>query len=76
MPCAHPLLKKSVACIRQNGLSGCAHPYPKRPFRTSVPEMTRACIRFQVTEDQHLDPIILNFGFNFWVFTKEDGPDH
>jgi len=38
--------------------------------------MTRACIRFQVTEDQHLDPIILNFGFNFWVFTKEDGPDH
>ena len=55
--------QKSVACIRQNGLSGCAHWCPKRPLRASVSEMTLACIHFQVTKNQHSDLNIVNFGF-------------
>ena len=53
--------QKSVACIRHNGLPGCAHRCPKRPLRASVSEMTPACIRFQVIKNQHLDPNIRNF---------------
>ena len=45
------VVQKSVACIRQNGLSGCTHWCPKRPLRASVSEMTLACIRLKVTKN-------------------------
>jgi len=63
--------QKSVACICQNGISGCAHKFTGRPLRASVSEMT-LCILFQVTKNQHLDP---NFGFYYHIFTTEDCPD-
>jgi len=72
VPCAHPLPQKSVACIRHNGLYGYAHRCPKGPLRASDSEMTFACIRFQVTTNQHLDP---NFGFYYQIFTTDNGPD-
>jgi len=55
--CAHPgfvpylariCCPKSVACIRQNGFSGCAHQCSERPLCASVSEMTLVCIHFKV----------------------------
>ena len=62
------------ACICQHGLYGCAHQCSKIPLRASVSETTLACIRFQVTKNQHLDPNIRNFGFYYRVF-KTTGRD-
>jgi len=79
--CAHPGFAPYLAriccpkvhqCIRQNGLSGCAHRCPKIQLRASVSEMTLVCIRFQITTMQHLDP---NFSFYHHIFTTGDGPD-
>jgi len=65
----------SIACIRQNGLSGCTHRCQKWPLHASFSAMTLAWIRFQVTKTQHLDPNIRNFVFHYRGFTTEDGPD-
>jgi len=46
------VVQKSVACIRQNDLSGCAHRYTKRPLHASVSEITLGYIRFQDTKTQ------------------------
>jgi len=63
--------QNSVACIRQNGLSSCAHRSHKRPLRASVSETTLVCIRFQVTKNQHLDPHVRKFGIYYRGFTTE-----
>ena len=74
IPCAHPLPKSPlhtsvkmaflVARIStQNDL--CVQPFQKLPLCVSV---------FRVTKNQHLDPNIRNFGFDYWGFTSRDIP--